>query len=139
MFKNKGSVSDPDNYRGITLLSCTVKLFTACLNCLNHILGQEQAGFGKGYSTIDHIFVLQLIIELYQSVHKRVYCAFIDYRKAFDSINRPLLWQKLLSYDINGKLFNVVKNMYDKAKSCIKIENLYSDYFPCNIGRGKTR
>ena len=97
-------------------------------------MGQEQAGFREGYSTIDHIFVLQLIIELYQSVHKRVYCAFIDYRKAFDSINRPLLWQKLLSYNINGKLFNVVKNMYDKAKSCIKIENLYSDYFPCNIG-----
>ena len=100
----------------------------------DHILGQEQTGFREGYSTIDHIFVLQLIIELYQSVHKRVYCAFIDYRKAFDSINRPLLWQKLLSYNINGKLFNVVKNMYDKAKSCIKIENLYSDYFPCNIG-----
>ena len=60
-------------------------------------------------------------------------CAFIDYRKAFDSINRPLLGQKLLSYNINGKLFNVVKNMYDKAKFCVKIENLYSDYFPCNI------
>ena len=76
------------------------KLFTTCLNCRlscyveDHILGQEQAGFREGYSTIDHIFVLQLIVELYQSVHKRVYCAFVDYRKAFDSINRSLLWQK---------------------------------------------
>ena len=34
----------------------------------------------------------------------------------------------------HGKLLNVVKNMYDKAKSCVKIENLYSDYFLCNIG-----
>ena len=82
-------------------LSCTGKLLTACLNCRlscyveDHILGQEQAGFREGYSTIDHIFVLQLIIELYKSVHKRVYCASIDYGKAFDSINRPLLWQKL--------------------------------------------
>ena len=97
-------------------------------------MGQEQAGFREGYSTIDHILVLQLIIELYQSVHKRVYWAFIGYRKAFDSINRPLLWKKLLSYNINGKLFNVVKNMYDKAKSCFKIKIFYSDYFPCNIG-----
>ena len=83
LFKNKGSVSDPDNYRGITLLSCTGKLFTACLNCRlscyveDQILGQEQAGFREGYSTIDYIFGLQLIIELYQYVHKRVYCAFI--------------------------------------------------------------
>ena len=72
-------------------------------------MGQEQASFREGYNTIDHIFVLQFIIELYQSVHKRVYCDFIDYRKAFDSINRPLLRQKFLSYNINGKLFNVVK------------------------------
>ena len=63
-----------------------------------------------------------------------MYCVFIDYRKAFDSIHRPLLWQKLLSYNINGKLFNVVKNMYDKANFCVKIGNLYYDYFPFNIG-----
>ena len=111
MFKNKRSVSDPDNYRCITLLICTGKLFTASSNCRlscyveDYNLGQEHASFREGYSTIDHI--LQLIIELYQSVQKRVYSDFIDYRKAFDSINRPLLWQQLLSYNINGKLFNV--------------------------------
>jgi len=140
LYKNKGSVTDPDNYRGITLLSCTSKLFTACLNhrlskyVEDNILGEEQAGFREGYSTIDHIFVLQLVIELYQSVHKRVYCAFIDYRKAFDYVSRPLLWQKLLSYDINGKFLKVIQNLYSKAKSCIKKENLFSDYFLCNIG-----
>ena len=85
-----------------------------------YILGEEQADFREGYSTMDHIFVLQLVIELYQSVHKRVYCAFIDYRKAFDYVNRPLLWRKLLFYDINGKFLNVIRNMYSKAKSCIK-------------------
>ena len=140
LYKHKGSVNDPDNYRGITLLSCTCKLFTACLNnrlsCYieDNILGEEQAGFRNRYSTIDHIFVLQTIIEMYQSVHKRVYCAFIDYKKAFDSLNRNILWQKLLSHDINGKVLNVIKDMYCKAKSCIKKDNFMSDYFPCNIG-----
>ena len=100
----------------------------------DNILGEEQAGFREGYSTIDHIFVLQLVIELYNSVHKRVYCAFIDYRKAFDYISRPLLWRKLLSYDINGKFLNVIRNMYSKAKSCTKKDNLVSEYFLCNIG-----
>ena len=66
------------------------KLFTACLNyrlpCYveDNILGKEQAGFRVGHSIINHIFVLQIIIELYQSVKKRVYCAFIHYPKAFD-------------------------------------------------------
>ena len=65
----------------------------------DHILGHEEEGFRDSYSTIDHISVLQLIIELYHYVHKRVCCDFIDYRKAFDSINRPLHWHKLLSYN----------------------------------------
>ena len=131
LYKNKGSVSDPDNYRGITLLSCTGKLFTTCLNHRlssyvdDTILGEEQAGFRKGYSTTDHVFVLHLIIELYKSVHKRVYCVFIDYRKAFDSINRHFLWQKLLSYNIN---------MYANVISCIQKYILLSEYFRCNVG-----
>ena len=78
LYKNKSSVSDPDNYRGITLLRCTGKLFTTCLNhrlssyADDTIIGEEQAGFRKGYSTADHVFVLHLIIELYKSVYKRV-------------------------------------------------------------------
>ena len=67
IYKNKGPRSDPDNYRGITLLSCTCKLFTACINTRlsdvqQDILGEEQAGCRHGYSTIDHIYVLQTIV-----------------------------------------------------------------------------
>jgi len=140
IYKNKGSPSDPDNYRGITLLSCIGKLFTACVNkrlsnyVENEILGNEQAGFRAGYSTCDHMFVLHSVIELYLSVRKRVYCAFIDYKKAFDTIDRYLLWQKLLNQGINGKIFQVITCMYTNAKSCIRKYNLTSTFFPCNIG-----
>ena len=137
IYKNKDSIDEPDNYRGITLLSSTCKLFTAGLNSRlslyanNDILGREQAGFREWYSTIDHAFVLHLVIELYQSVRKRVFCAFIEYRKAFDSIDRSLLWQKLLSYHINGKVFNIIREIYSNAKSCIRKDNMISDYFMC--------
>ena len=100
----------------------------------DNILGKEQAGFREGYSTTDHVFVLTHIIELYQSIHKRVYCAFIDYSKAFDTVDRTLLCQNLLSLNIDGKFFNVIKNMYDMAKSCVRQNNLMSEYFLCNIG-----
>ena len=116
---NMSNIIRPDNYRGITLLSCTCKLFTACLNSElslyvnDDILGREQAGFREGYSTTDHAFVLHLVIELYQSVRKRVFCAFIDYRKAFDSIDRSLIWQKLLSYNINSKVLNIIREIYN--------------------------
>ena len=73
IFKNKCSSTDPDNYRPITLLSCFGKLFTAVLNSrLNNyleefeILKENQAGFRKAYSTLDHIFTLRCITELFK-------------------------------------------------------------------------
>ena len=79
LYKNKGSLNDPDNYRGITLLSCVGKLFTAVLNgrvtkYLDAVggIGDEQAGFRQGHSTIDHIFALHAIVNIYLSAGKRV-------------------------------------------------------------------
>ena len=73
---------------------------------------KKTAGFREGYSTTDHVFVLTNIIELYQSIHKRVYCAFIDYSKAFVTVDRTLLWKQILSLNIDVHFFNVIKNMY---------------------------
>ena len=71
IYIKSGARDDPDNYRGIALLSCLGKLFTCCLNTrlynyIEHmqILGNEQAGFRTGYSTTDHIFTLHTLIEL---------------------------------------------------------------------------
>ena len=141
LYKNKGSPDNPDNYRGITLLSCIGKCFTAVINArltkyldaLGYI-GEEQAGFREGYSTLDHIFVLYSIISLYQQKNKKVYCAFIDYKKAFDLIDRSSLWAKLISYNINGKLITVIYNLYANAKSCVLNNDAKSNYFNCNIG-----
>ena len=141
LYKNKGSPSDPNNYRGITLLSVIGKLFTSCLNHRLSIyvenvglLGEEQAGFRENYSTTDHIFTLHSIIQLYLKNSKRLYCAFIDYAKAFDTINRTSLWSKLIASEINGNVIRVIYNLYENAKSCIRKENKLSNYFSCNVG-----
>ena len=141
LYKNKGSVDDPDNYRGITLLSCIGKLFTAVINSrlTKYIdavgaLGDEQAGFRHGHSTTDHIFTLFAIIQLYIKNGRRLYCAFIDYRKAFDFVDRSSLWLKMLSTGINGNILKVIYNLYDKAKSCVKTRDGLSSLFHCNVG-----
>ena len=73
----KGDVNIPDNYRGISLLSCVSKVFTKILNNrlvswadVNEKMYDVQAGFRKGKSTIDHIFVLQSLIDKYLSKEK---------------------------------------------------------------------
>ena len=85
IYKNKGSKDDANNYRGITLLSCLGKLFTSILNhrltefCeKNFTLKEIQAGFRKGYSTPDHIFVLKHFIDLYKSKKKQLFSCFVE-------------------------------------------------------------
>ena len=120
IYKNKGSAGDPSNYRGISLLSCMCKLFTSVLSQRLYrfaenfeVLGAEQAGFRKNHSTVDHLFVLNTLIELYcKQIKKPLYCAFVDYSKALDLVPRVLLWSKLLSNNINGKILDVIRNMY---------------------------
>ena len=141
LYKNKGSIDDADNYRGITLLSCLGKLFTSCINVRlsfyiegSGLLGEEQAGFRDGYSTLDHIFVLHSLLELYLSKKKRIYCAFVDFKKAFDLVDRSSLWAKMISVGINGNVIRVVYNMYENAKSCVKKGQNLSNIFACNTG-----
>ena len=131
IYKNKGEKDDPDNYRGITLLSCFSKLFTSALNHRiteyiesHSLMGEEQAGFRSGYGTMDHIFTLKCIIDIYLNKKKKLYAAFIDYRKAFDSVWRIGLWQKLLKYNINGRVFKVITSLYGQVKSCVKTKEV---------------
>ena len=141
IFKNKGDPLSVDNYRPITLLSCIGKLFTAVLNNrLNayleeyNLLNENQAGFRSGYSTTDHIFSLNCIIDLLRAQKKKIFCSFIDFSKAFDSVWRVGLWRKILESNINGRFFTVIKNMYANIKSCISINNQKSNFFGCHRG-----
>ena len=147
IYKNKGKKDDPNNYRGISIISCLGKLFSALINerltkfaDINEIIGEEQAGFRAGYSTQDHIFTLHSIIEIYlnkianKNKKKKLYCAFIDYQKAFDLVDRKSLWTKLLACNIKGKIMKLIYNLYQNTKASVKFNNKLSQSFSCNIG-----
>ena len=104
IYKNKGSINLPENYRPISLLSCLGKLFTAILNnrlnkYVEHykLISNCQAGFRKGLSTTDNLFILQSLIEISKSCKNKLYCSFIDFN---DNVWRDGLWHKLLTYNI---------------------------------------
>ena len=61
--------------------------------------------------------ILNELINLYLHKKQRLYCCFIDYQKAFDTINRSALWGKLIKNGINGKIVRVIYNMHVSAKS----------------------
>ena len=130
IFKNKGSKNEPDNYRPISILSCMGKLFTSLLNARltkyldnNKIIGEEQIGFRKNYSTTDGIFVVHFLTKLLKARGKKLMCAFIDIKKCFPSIWRDGLWQKLSLLNLGNKMFNVIRSLYESIKSCLVIDS----------------
>ena len=117
----KGESEDPDNYRGIAVGSTIGKVFSLIiLNRLEiriqqtHPVSQNQIGFKKTHRTSDHIFVLKTIVDkIVKSDKNRLFVAFIDFRKAYDRINRTLLMLKLQRLGIKGLLYRNIKAIYN--------------------------
>ena len=87
-------------------------------------MSEAQAGFRKGYSTTDQIFTLKCIVELFLCQGRRLFCTFVDYSKAFDSINRATLWKKT----------NIMWHMYKSIKSCVMANGMQSEFFESHVG-----
>ena len=64
----------------------------------------------------------------------QLYCSFVDMSKAFDYINRDILWYKLKKLGLRGKLLNVIKIMHETVKSKVKYQNQFSEEFDCYLG-----
>ena len=137
-----GPKMDPSNYRGISILSCLGKLYTAILNkrlmkfvIERGILRPEALGFVAGNRTSDaHLVVHSLIQRYCHQENRKIFSCFVDFSKAFDTIPRDLLFEKLLKYGINGKFFNNIKTMYTNDNCCIKVGNKLTESFLANQG-----
>ncbi|GBP92567.1 Retrovirus-related Pol polyprotein from type-1 retrotransposable element R2 [Eumeta japonica] len=85
---------------------------------------KEQAGFRPGFSTIDHIHTTEQIVEKYQEFKSPLYLAYVDYAKAFDSITHDSIWQALKHQNIPDIYINIIKNIYIKSTSRVKLDRL---------------
>ncbi len=94
----------------------------------------EQNGFRKGRSCQDHIFTLTSVLRNRQAENKPTFAAFVDMQKAFDWVDRDLLFLKLLLNNIDGKVYNAIKSMYTDTTASLKINKLETDWFRCESG-----
>lgn len=138
----KGDEDNPDNYRGISLMCTLSKMFTRVINKRlsawsedNDVINEAQAGFRRNYSTVDHIFTLYACVEKQLSQPSKLYVAFVDFRKAYDSIKRSLLWVALKNVGIKGKMLTLLQSIYSSVQSCVRCHNgSLSQYFHCLLG-----
>ena len=138
----KKGVNNPEHFRGLSLLDVIGKIYTSILNRritfyvnMYGKISEAQFGFREGYSTIDNAFILNSIIERYLAKKKgKIYVCFVDFKRAFDSVNRQKLWSVLKTNGLKGNLFKVVKSMYESVKACVRINGECTDYFECTEG-----
>ena len=136
-----GKKDDPNNYMGITLSNCLGKLFNTILyNRLqnelqkNIVLSPTQAGFRKDNRTSDHIFTLFSLIYKYIKKGKYLYTCFVDFQKAYHSIRRDSLKQKLEQVGIKGNLVDIITSIYSSTKVSLSYNSYVSTPFSTFIG-----
>ena len=143
-----GDRTDPGNYRGITLQPVALKvLCQVLLTRLQAILdpadptapgcsplADEQAGFRRGRGCLDHAFLLKAAID--DARHRRapLLIAFLDLRKAYDTVWRDGLWWKLHEHGVRGKLWRMLRALYSSVEARVRTNDMLSPPITLNNG-----
>ena len=140
----KSGASDPCDplcYRGICLISIPCKIYADVLNLQisnwieqNNIVADEQNGFRRNRSCLEHIYALYSVINKRKQQKQSTYVCFVDAKKAFDTVQRDCLWYKLISVGIKGKILKAVQSLYTDVQCAVKVNDYLSPLFKVSQG-----
>ena len=140
---NLNDLRTPLCFRPISLVNCIAKIYSAILaNRISQYvetdnsfsLEEEQNGFRKNRSCLDHIFSLHSIVSSQLDKNDNLFAAFIDFQKAFDSVDRNLLKLRLLDYKIDGNMYYTISSLLKANKIKIHINENVTDWFEACSG-----
>lgn len=130
----KGDKTNCSNYRGISLLSTGYKIFTNVLydkmeKFAEEIIEDYQAGFRRNRSTIDQCFILNQIFENAHEFNLDIHCIFVDFKQAFDCIERSRIENTLLLLGIPKKLGRLACMTLEDTRGKVLVQGKISEAF----------
>jgi hypothetical protein len=101
----------------------------------NDLRAKGQAGFRKDFRTTDNLFILRTLTEQAKFLKKQLYTCFVDFKKAFDTVPRDLLWQVLEELGVSGRILECLRSMYRQDQACLHHpKEGFTPTFLCRIG-----
>ena len=137
IFKNKGDVQSCSNYRGIKLISHTMKLWERIVEKrLRSDLkfSNQQYGFMPGKSTTDALFALRVLMEKYREGQKELHCVFVDLDNAYDKVPREEVWYCMRKSGLAEKYVRIVQDMYDDSTTAVRCAVGVTEGFEVKVG-----
>ena len=137
IFKNKGDIQECKNYRGIKLMSHTMKMWERVIEKRLReevTISDEQFGFMPGRSTMDAIFALRQLMEKYREGRQKLHCVFIDLEKAYDRVPRAEVWNCMRLKKVSEKYIRVVQDMYKNSSTQVRTSAGVSESFEVSVG-----
>ena len=138
LFK-KGDRSQCGNYRGISLLSVVGKVFAGILlqrlkRIADKVYPQSQSGYRGNRSTIDGIFTLRQLMEKTKEQRQNLYIVFVDFTKAFDTVNREFLFKILGKLGCPPKFTRLIHSLYSQVHARLIVDGILTEPFEYNSG-----
>ncbi len=135
----KGNLQLMTNYRGICLMSIAAKAYNRILlnrirDPIDSVLRTNQAGFRVGRSCIQQINILRRIMEEAERKQRSLFITYVDFKKAFDSIDRSMMFAILRNYGIPEKIVDAIRVLYDDSKCQVFLKGQLSEPFDVTTG-----
>jgi hypothetical protein len=141
LFK-KGSALDCNNYRGLSLISHLGKVLERLIQnrLMRYVeddirfLPESQNGFRSGRSTVDSIFCSRLISSYCRDKHLVCIKCFVDLTKAYDKVDRHVLWLILKRLGVPEKLIELIKNIHVGSTGTVRTDGEFGEAFLLSVG-----
>ena len=138
----KGNTEDCNNYRGLSLMSHKGKVLelmirnrlTPSIYGADQIVPDYQFGFRPRCGTQEAILISHLLAGSAKEYGVPLYKCYIDLTKAYDKVNRDLLWRILTLYGISERYVKVIREMHQGARAKVRWKSYTSVDFPLNRG-----
>lgn len=137
----KGDKSNWAHYRPLAVTLVIAKIYALILNArltqwaeAAHIHNPAQAGFRAGHSTVFNNFVLLHIIHKHKHEGKPLFVCYLDIKKAYDSVIRSHVWQRLYELGVRGRILFAIAAFYQRVVYIVKFHNGTSPPFAANVG-----